>query len=113
MSMSLSFSETFFMPDGVDPYDIVAPWHGYPTSLAEALMLLDDAEFKSLCERADVHPEAELAWHECMTWVREEVNSCVPTKQRTRVHTSTDGWDSVDVYNREYSARLVSGEEEE
>lgn len=111
--MSHSFAPSFYMPEGTDTYDVAPCGHDYPTTLAEAILGLEPAEFKDLCDRAGVYPDGELAWHECMTWVTEEVNACTCESKCTRVYTGKDYWDSVDVYDVEYSARLVSGEEEE
>lgn len=119
--MSHSFSHDFYMPEGSDPYDVVACPDDYPTTLGEALLAMQEREpeeWAELCERADVYPSGELAWHDVMTWVREEVNCVTDRPHRTVVYTSTgDGmWDSIDVYSaegaadaRRLDAALVSG----
>ncbi len=111
--MSHSFAPDFYMPEGTDTYDVAPCGHDYPTTLAEAIMGLDKDEFAELCERAGTHPSAELAWHDCLCYVKDEVDAVTCRGRRTRVYTSVDGWNSVDVYDREHSARLVSGKEEE
>lgn len=102
MSMSHSFAPTFYMPEGIDPYDMAVVNDLYPTSLAEAIMALDTDDFAELCARADVSPYGELAWYEAMEWVRTVVNDCVPYSRYVRVSISLEEEDYVTVYAANY-----------
>ena len=108
--MSHSFAHGFYMPEGADPYDMVVKRDDYPTTLAGAILALTDAEFCDLCERADTHPDDELAWHECMTWVRETVNAVACGPKRTRVYIDEECTESVDVYDAHEALRLRTGD---
>lgn len=75
MSYSLSFSEEFYSPEGVGPYECTERTDR-PTTLIEAIRSMSVRDYRQACRLANIDPTTECADWELMQYARESIDSC-------------------------------------
>ena len=75
MSYELSFSDEFFAPAELDT-GMAIPLTEHPTTLIEAIAVLDRDDYSEACKEAGIHPDSESAEWELLDYAKNEVCTC-------------------------------------